>query len=89
MDDQGVTKAEAIASFHKSLGIGSRGNDVIVLQSALEQKGLLIIPQGVAKGFFGTLTRGAVVKYQSSTSLPTVGVFGPLTRAKLISELGE
>ena len=88
-DDQGVTKAEAIASFHKSLGIGSRGNDVIVLQSALEQKGLLIIPQGVAKGFFGTLTRGAVVKYQSSTSLPTVGVFGPLTRAKLISELGE
>jgi len=48
-DDQGVTKNEAITSFYRSLGIGSRGDDVIVLQSALEQKGLLIIPPGVAK----------------------------------------
>jgi hypothetical protein len=88
-DDQGVTKAEAIATFHRSLGNGSRGDDVIALQNALEQKGLLIIPQGVTKGFFGILTRGAVIKYQAGTSLPTIGVFGPLTRAKLISELGE
>lgn len=76
--------APAAVVLNRSLSVGSRGADVITLQTALEQKGFLVMPSGVAKGFFGRLTRIAVSKYQTSVGLPSVGVFGPLTRAKLM-----
>lgn len=85
----GLTKAQAIAAFHRSLGIGANGLDVEVLQTALEQKGFLLMPKGIMKGYFGSLTSAAVAKYQASTDLPSVGVFGPLTRAKLIFSYNE
>jgi type VI secretion system secreted protein VgrG len=88
-DGTGPTKEEAVVTFYRSLSIGAQGADVVVLQTALEQKDLLTIPSGVTKGYFGTLTRKAVTKYQANVNLPTVGIFGPLTRAKLTSELGE
>ncbi len=74
-------------AFHRSLGPGARGADVAALQTALEQKGFLTIPPGVTKGFFGVLTSAALAKYQVTVDLPPVGVFGPLTKAKLIAEL--
>ncbi|KKT42579.1 MAG: hypothetical protein UW32_C0005G0015 [Candidatus Wolfebacteria bacterium GW2011_GWE2_44_13] len=89
MGVKGLTRAVAIAAFHRSLGIGSEGKDVEALQTALEAKGLLTMPNGVAKGYFGNLTRKAVTKYQENTGLPMVGVFGPLTRTKIVSELPE
>ncbi len=75
-----------IASFHRSLGVGASGKDVAALQTVLLQKGFLTMPLGAAKGFFGSLTRDAVAKYQTSVGLSPVGLFGPLTRARLISE---
>lgn len=75
-----------IAVFSKPLNIGARGADVVALQTALEQKGFLKMPAGVAKGFFGTLTRTAVAKYQKSVGLRSDGVFDLLTRAKLMPE---
>lgn len=75
--------------FSRPLSVGSRGVDVEVLQVILEQKGLLVMPNGVAKGYFGPLTREAVIKYQRSANLPLVGIFGPLTKNKIISEIGE
>jgi peptidoglycan hydrolase-like protein with peptidoglycan-binding domain len=44
------------------------------------------MPYGVSKGFFGTLTRAAVIKYQKSVGLPSDGIFDSVTRAKLIPE---
>ncbi|MEJ0021665.1 MAG: peptidoglycan-binding domain-containing protein [Candidatus Doudnabacteria bacterium] len=84
-----MNKTEANTIFRRSLGTGARGADVKALQTVLVQKGFLRIPAGVAYGFYGQLTRAAVKKYQANTGLPQVGVFGPLTRAKLISELGD
>lgn len=84
-----MTRASARASFHRSLSLGAEGQDVADLQTFLEERGLLVIPAGVAKGYFGNLTRGAVVKYQTETGLPMVGIFGPLTRAELIGGLSE
>lgn len=77
----------AIATFSRSIGIGAEGADVIALQTILEEKGFLVIPQEASKGYFGILTRDAVAKYQTSAGLSPVGVFGPLTRAKLVAEL--
>jgi hypothetical protein len=69
-------------AFNTNLTMGSRGADVVMLQSFLESKGLLTMPAGVAKGYFGGLTKSAVVAYQISKGVtPTSGFFGPLTRA--------
>lgn len=79
--------SEANYNFTHSLGIGSQGAEVASLQIILEQKGFLTLPQRVNGGYFGPLTRTAVAKYQASVGLPSVGAFGPLTRAQLIREM--
>ena len=75
------------AKFSRALSVGASGPDVVALQTALEQRGLLELPPGVANGFFGALTQAAVAAYQAHTGLPSIGVFGPLTTAKLNAEL--
>ncbi len=80
-------EADVPVIFHRSLDVGARGADVAALQTVLEQKGLLTMPPGVTKGLYGELTRVAVAKYQRSVGLPAAGFFGPLTRARLISDL--
>jgi LPXTG-site transpeptidase (sortase) family protein len=79
----------ASTTFSRPLGIGTQGMDVAALQTVLVQKGFLVLPTGVAKGVFGVLTHAAVAKYQASEGLPSVGVFGPLTTAKLVAELAR
>jgi peptidoglycan hydrolase-like protein with peptidoglycan-binding domain len=88
-DQASITIAQAVATFYRPLSVGMSGTDVAALQTALEQKGFLVIPAGISKGYYGALTRSAIFKYQTRSSLPSVGVFGPMTRAKLISELGN
>ncbi len=74
-------------AFNTSLTVGSRGADVVALQSFLELKGLLTMPAGVAKGYFGTLTRSAVSAYQVMKGIsPTAGYFGPITRAAVMAD---
>lgn len=84
-----AASAQTMASytFNTNLTIGSRGADVVALQSFLESKGLLTIPAGVAKGYFGPLTRSAVSAYQSMKGIaPAAGYFGPITRAAVMAE---
>ena len=38
---------------------------------------------GVAKGYFGALTKTAVMKYQASLGVKNTGYYGPLTRAAM------
>lgn len=78
-----ATSAQSMTNaFNTNLRMGSRGADVVALQSFLESKGLLTMPAGVAKGYFGGLTKSAVVAYQISKGVtPASGYFGPLTRA--------
>ncbi|MDQ3076859.1 MAG: peptidoglycan-binding protein [bacterium] len=69
-------------SFNQNLTLGSRGEDVRNLQTFLESKGVLVMPAGVPKGFFGSLTKASLARYQSSVVIsPASGYFGPLTRA--------
>ena len=88
-DQASITVAQALAIFHRSLGIGMSGVDVVALQTALVEKGFLVIPATVVKGYYGALTRGAILKYQTRSNLPLAGVFGSMTKAKLISELSN
>jgi hypothetical protein len=88
-DQTSITVAQAVAIFNRPLGTGMSGVDVTALQTALVEKGFLVIPIKITKGYYGALTRSAVLKYQAHSSLPLAGVFGPMTKAKLISELSN
>lgn len=74
-------------SINSNLMVSSSGSDVISLQTFLESKGYLTMPSGVAKGYFGMLTKKALIMYQSSIGLPSTGFFGAMTRAKLASSM--
>ncbi len=63
-----------------NLQIGALGPDVVTLQKFLENKGLLTLPAGVTEGYFGLLTKQALISFQQSTGLPTTGYCGPMTR---------
>ena len=61
-------------NFAKDLTVGSRGADVTALQNMLG-----VSP---ATGYFGPLTKAAVVKFQLEKGIsPAAGYFGPKTRA--------
>ncbi len=76
-------------TFSTNLTVGSRGSDVVALQSFLVAKGFLTMPAGVAMGYFGGLTKSALAAYQSSKGItPAAGYFGPITRAAVMAEGG-
>lgn len=69
-------------AFYRDLTIGSEGADVIALQDYLISRGFLNMPNGVAKGYFGNLTREAVARWQASVGLtPPAGYFGQKSRS--------
>ncbi len=73
-------------TFTSDLTVGSTGAQVVALQTFLESKGYLVMPVGVAKGYFGGLTRAALARFQAANGIaPAVGYFGPITRAKVNS----
>src|SRR3990167_6075773 len=70
----------SFASIDTNLKYGSRGTEVTELQEFLIDKGFLT---GQTTGNFFTLTRKAVISYQTSVGLPSTGFVGPLTRTKI------
>ncbi len=77
------TGASASMVSETDLMVGGKGDNVVWLQNWLETKGYLVMPQGVAKGYFGMLTKRALMTYQSEAGLPSTGYYGPRTRLKL------
>jgi N-acetylmuramoyl-L-alanine amidase len=66
--------------YARNLTVGSRGADVTALQNHLIAKGYLA---STATGYFGGLTKSALVKLQKEMGLPSTGYFGPMTRGAL------
>ncbi len=76
--------------FTRNLYIGSRGNDVKMLQMALNANADTQVAvsgagsPGNETEYFGPATRAAVVKFQVKTGVtPALGYFYPLTRAEM------
>lgn len=64
------------------LTVGSTGDAVKCLQAALISGGYLVMPSGVMPGYFGSLTKSAVSKWQTAKGIaPAAGYFGPISRA--------
>ena len=73
-------------TFSTDLTVGSSGTDVSNLQSWLIANGYDIpsISSGAnAKGYFGSQTQGALIRYQRAIGLPAYGFFGPMTRGHI------
>ncbi|MBX4195715.1 peptidoglycan-binding protein [Candidatus Parcubacteria bacterium] len=73
----------ASAAITSDLTVGSSGSQVVALQNVLISGGYLQMPAGVAQGYFGSLTKAAVQRWQAAVGLPATGFVGPLSRAKL------
>ena len=72
-----TTTSGSCYQFTKTLAVGSKGADVTALQNALN-----ISP---ATGYFGNMTKAAVMSYQTTNKLAALGMVGPATRASLNS----
>jgi hypothetical protein len=84
-----MMKDSGTMSTNSNLSLGSKGVDVITLQTFLESKGLLVMPSGVAKGYFGPLTKAALTAYQASVDVPATGYYGPITRGVMSKMMME
>ncbi len=82
--DAMMTKASAPAV---NVSAGTRGENVAMLQKYLAEKGFLTLPAGAAYGYFGPLTKKAVMMYQESIGVTPTGFFGPLTRGKMSEKM--
>lgn len=72
----------------RSLSLGLSGNDVVLLQNALIDKGYL--PLGKNTGYFGLTTQTALKKFQcdqgiacADSTVSGYGIYGPRTRTAL------
>lgn len=68
--------------FTEYLYEGKQGEEVIRLQRLLSQYPD-IYPDGVVTGYYGQLTKNAVMRFQKKHGISPIGVVGPETRAKL------
>ncbi len=75
------------AMLTRQLQLGMSGADVSSLQAFLAQDPT-IYPQGLVTGYFGSLTRAAVIKFQARNGISTVGRVGPQTLAFINSLMG-
>ncbi|MEN9604358.1 MAG: hypothetical protein RJB39_43 [Candidatus Parcubacteria bacterium] len=77
-----VTASAQGFMFNKSLQLGMRGADVTALQNYLADAGFFNV---AATGYFGSVTKRAVVAFQLANNLPGTGFVGVLTRGVLNS----
>ncbi len=69
-------------SLNRDLSVGSQGNDVRWLQEFLIENS--VYPEARITGYFGTLTKNAVIKFQQKYGIfPQIGYVGLKTRTKI------
>lgn len=79
----GHGEAAGCITLSKDLSLGSKNSDVYVLQDFLVEKGLLTTS---STGYFGDLTKKAVMAYQDSVYLPDSGEVSKLTMKAIMLE---
>lgn len=74
-------KGKTRPAAERVLGLNDSGDDVLIVQRALNALGLL--PANEIDGIFGTITKGSVEMFQRKHGLSADGLVGPNTRKKL------
>jgi peptidoglycan hydrolase-like protein with peptidoglycan-binding domain len=81
VDDATYAKLRAFTPGVRTLAVGSRGDDVKVLQQRLKQLGYFKYPE--ITGYFGTVTEAAVKQFQRANGLPINGTADAATLERL------
>lgn len=81
------TTPVAVQKITKRLVLGSRGDEIKTIQDLLAQD-KEVYPEGLVTGYFGSLTKKAIQKFQEKYGIakegePGYGDVGPNTRAKI------
>ncbi len=76
----------ACTKFNRGLALGARGEDVKELQEMLHEKGFL---NASSTGYFGKMTKEAVMKFQKDGGINPSGFFGELSRKQHEKRCGE
>jgi peptidoglycan hydrolase-like protein with peptidoglycan-binding domain len=71
----------------QNLSVGSQNEEVSKLQEFLKNQGFFTYPQ--ITGYFGPITKAAVIEFQKANGITPVGIVGPITRAKIIEILSQ
>lgn len=79
-----LSSSALAANISSELDYGESGADVRALQEFLATNSL-IYPAGLVTGYYGPLTRDAVVQFQIAYGISPVGRVGPVTMAKINS----
>ena len=79
-------KAQLRYIFTKEFSVGAESSEVRQLQLMLKALGHFTYPY--TTGYFGEITRSAVVSYQQKKNLPQTGNLDAATRFSLNSDLG-
>ncbi len=82
-----ATQAFAYNQITTQLDPGARGQNVTNLQTFFADNAS-IYPEGMITGYFGTLTKNSVNRFQAAYGLSQVGRVGPATMAKINSLIG-
>ncbi len=81
-----VPGAVSAQTFTQTMRVGSRGGEVSTLQTVLAEDNT-IYPRGLITGYFGSLTKSAVQRFQSRNGLGVDGIVGYNTRLSLNSRM--
>jgi len=74
----------------ENLTVGMAGASVVTLQALLSEMGYLNVPTGVPFGYYGSLTKNAVARYQANLNVvPAVGYYGPITKVALFNDFSS
>jgi len=77
-----VGTGSASAALTSQMGLGSSGSQVSALQEFLATNSM-IYPEGIVSGYFGPLTRAAVIQFQVNYDIDQAGRVGPATLAQI------
>jgi peptidoglycan hydrolase-like protein with peptidoglycan-binding domain len=83
-----TSQAFAFVKIESQLDLGESNADVTSLQEFLASDSSLY-PQGLVTGYFGSLTKAAVSRFQARYGFAQVGRVGPLTRDKINELIGN
>ncbi len=78
------TSVHAQTLIGSQMSVGSTGSDVSTLQAFLATNPQ-IYPEGLVTGYYGPLTRSAVIRFQAANGIDQVGNVGPITLARINS----
>lgn len=77
-------KVESMLGFH--LAVGSAGNEVASMQTALRQDATLY--QGPVTGYYGLMTKAAIEKLQARNNITVTGEVNQATSVALMQQFG-